>query len=183
MYTGQDLFDAAMDDDLVKLQACLAQHNPKIDPNWNDNPSGWTAMIAACRVGSHRCASALFLHGASVTLHDNNRDKTPLGAACFKGHTDIVRWLMSTPAKAEIDFQFSNQWTALIDAAYVGAADVVKVLLQFNAKTDIVDDNGLTALQEAERALANYAKLLAQGVALGSQQSYRDIIAVLGAKK
>jgi ankyrin repeat protein len=51
---------------------------------------------------------------------------TPLMAASSNGHTDVVQTLIE--AKAQIDTQKEDGWTALHVAAHAGGVDVVRLL-------------------------------------------------------
>jgi cytohesin len=68
----------------------------------------------------------------------------PLVAACSKGHTEIVRYLLQKGANVESRNDFGI--TALHKAARGGHADIVKMLLAAGARVDQPDDEGRTAL-------------------------------------
>ncbi len=55
-------------------------------------------------------------------------NSTPLRAACFEGHLEVVRYLLEHGASPDISNHFNN--TCLMIAAYKGHLDVVKFLLE-----------------------------------------------------
>merc|ERR1719510_675057 len=72
---------------------------------------------------------------------------TPLIAAAFKGHKDVVQLLLDN--NADIDHRDSNVKTALMFAAWKGHKDVIQVLLDNGANVNHQDKKGYTALMKA----------------------------------
>lgn len=88
--------------------------------------------------------------------------RTPLHYAALKGHTQVVRILLS--GGASIHAQDAYGWTALHAAANNGHADVVKVLVQADADPTIPDKKGQTPLHlSASNGHANATLSLLQG--------------------
>ena len=75
--------------------------------------------------------------------------KALLHAAAAGGHLEIVRELLERGVS--VDLPSSTGFTALMLAALEGHAACVQVLLLAKANTELLDGNGRTALQHAER--------------------------------
>uniref|UniRef100_A0A8C6S8E0 Fem-1 homolog b n=1 Tax=Neogobius melanostomus TaxID=47308 RepID=A0A8C6S8E0_9GOBI len=72
---------------------------------------------------------------------------TPLRAACFKGHMDIVQYLVEH--QADINIVDNDNTTCLMVAGYQGHTDVVRFLLERGADLNAKCHDGLTALHFA----------------------------------
>lgn len=89
-----------------------------------------TALTLVCDIGSLEIADCLLKAGIDI-------DKgfyTPLMAAAANGYVELVRYLLESGAK--VDIQTNMGYTALTYACYKNHVDNVKLLLQFGA--DIV---------------------------------------------
>ena len=87
-------------------------------------------------------ANLLYLHGAVVDVRGND-DDTPLMAASFYGHVDIMRWLLNHGANANA---FCSGFTPLIEAADKMHVAAVQVLLEHNADINLQNKDGKTPL-------------------------------------
>ena len=86
-----------------------------------------------------------------VNLREGNMGLTPLSSAIFQGQSNIVARLL-----AREDLSLNEDRPALIWAAYVGDARIVKLLLDHSkAQLDMRDDCGRTALLNATRKCRN----------------------------
>ena len=88
-------------------------------------------------------------HGAAVNQRDNMRNKTPLTAAAFDGHAEIIKYLLDHGA--DINAQSVNGWTALHDAAYIGCFECVKLLVDHGTDLHIRNERHETARETGER--------------------------------
>jgi len=73
---------------------------------------------------------------------------TNLMRAVANGYEDIVRWLVEQ-AKADVNFETKNRFTALILAARSGYTGIVRILLDHKAHVDHQDHKGMTAVSWA----------------------------------
>ena len=76
--------------------------------------------------------------------------KTPLYEACRLGNLSTVRLLLSAGAK--VDAIKSGDWTSLMIACAGAHPNVVAELLQMNARIELMNREGATALHMAARA-------------------------------
>ena len=92
---------------------------------------------------------------AGADLASTNRyGGTALIPAAHHGHLETVRFLLTTGI--EIDYINKLGWTALLEAVILGDGGavyqgIVKLLLEAGADVSIVDREGITPLQHAER--------------------------------
>lgn len=86
----------------------------------------------------------LFLkYGASVN-QKNKAGETPLSIAAFKGHKNLVEYLISKGAKVNLN---EPNWSPLHYAAFNGHNDLVNLLLdKYNADINASSPNGVTPL-------------------------------------
>ena len=118
---------------------------PKTDVN-RLNPAGESPLMIAALKGQLPFAEKLIRKGADV----NKTGWTALHYAASSGHTPVMRLLLDN--HAYIDAESPNRTTPLMMAAMYGTAGAVKLLLQEGADPGLKNEQGLTALQFAERA-------------------------------
>ena len=118
---------------------------PKTDVN-RLNTSGESALMIAALKGNLPLAEKLIKKGADV----NKTGWTALHYAASGGQTAVIRLLLDN--HAYIDSESPNRTTPLMMAAMYGTAGAVKLLLQEGADAGLKNEQGLTALQFAERA-------------------------------
>ena len=122
------------------------------DVNAQDSTQQSAFLISTSEVGDDpRLLELTLAHGADVDAKDSYNG-TGLIRAADRGHLRIVRRLLET----EIDVDHVNRlgWTALLEAVILGGGDaahteVVRVLVDAGADTEIGDQNGVTALAHA----------------------------------
>jgi ankyrin repeat protein len=91
--------------------------------------------------------------GADLTSV-NRYGGTSLIPAAHHGHPDVVRYLLTT--NIDIDHVNNLGWTALLEAVILGDGspvyqDIVRLLLEGGADTQIADKDGVTPLEHAKR--------------------------------
>lgn len=118
---------------------------PKTDVN-KLNPKGESPLMMASIKGYADLAQKLIDRGADV----NKTGWTPLHYAASSGQLIIIAMLIEN--SAYIDAESPNGTTPLMMAAMYGTSAAVKLLLQEGADPQIRNQQGLTALQFAQRA-------------------------------
>jgi ankyrin repeat protein len=171
-----DFFTAIKRDDDRVIVKLLARG---FDPN-TPNPDGDHGLLLAIREPSLKVVAAL-LGAKNIQVEPRNRqDESPLMLASLKGLTDVARRLVAQGADvnkpgwtplhyaatsgnleiirllldnhAYIDASSPNASTPLMMAAMYGTASAAKLLLESGADPTIKNDQGLTALDFAQRA-------------------------------
>jgi len=188
-----DFFTAIKQDDVAKVKTLLVRG---FDPN-TVNPSGEHGLIVAVREPSLKVISVL-LETPNVNVEARTpQDESPLMLAALKGLTDLCRRLMALGADvnkpgwtplhyaatnghlatmdllleehAYIDAASPNGTTPLMMAAHYGTADAVKLLLAAGADPGIKNDQGLSAIDFAQRASRGEAAELIAAAIRGRQ--------------
>ena len=153
--------NASMIEALVKAGA---------DPNTTIT-EGETVLMRASRTGSPEAIKALLDHGADVNHQDGFLGETALMWAAADNHAAAVQTLVARGANPNIRSNLTNfpkiqsqakvanalvsvvmprgGWTALMYAARRGAVDSARVLIEHGADLNIVDPDGVSALNEA----------------------------------
>ena len=109
------------------------------------NASGESALMIAALKGNLELATKLIEKGADI----NKTGWTPLHYAASSGHLAIIALLLDN--SAYIDAESPNRTTPLMMAAMYGSPQAVKLLLQEGADPTLKNQQGLTALQFAQR--------------------------------
>lgn len=126
---------------------------PKLDVN-KTNPQGETPLMLACNKGRLDFVQRLLQQGAKV----NHPGWTPLHYAASADHPDSVAiaQLLLQEHYAYIDAESPNGSTPLMLAAQYGAQTMVELLLQEGADTQVRNQQGLTAVDFAQRSQRGY---------------------------
>ena len=139
---------------LSGLYLALSEPSPKVARvlvDWSKtdlnrlNGSGESALMIAALKGNLELAAKLIVKGADV----NKTGWTPLHYAASSGHLAVIALLLDH--SAYIDAESPNRTTPLMMAAMYGSPQAVKLLLQEGADPDIKNQQGLTALNFAQR--------------------------------
>ena len=109
------------------------------------NANGESALMIAALKGNLQLATKLIDKGADI----NKTGWTPLHYAASSGHLPIIALLLDR--SAYIDAESPNRTTPLMMAAMYGSPQAVKLLLQEGADPTLKNQQGLTALQFAQR--------------------------------
>ncbi len=118
---------------------------PKTDVN-KLNAEGESALMIAALKGHLEIAARLIKKDADV----NKTGWTPLHYAASNGHLVVMSLLLEN--HAYIDAASPNGTTPLMMAAMYGSASTVKLLLEEGADPLLKNQQGLTAIEFAQRA-------------------------------
>lgn len=81
-------------------------------------------------------AKILLEHGAGINTHSNEFKESALTLACYKGHLDMVRFLLA--AGADREHKTDEMHTALMEASMDGHVEVARLLLDSGAQVTIL---------------------------------------------
>lgn len=142
--TGQNGLYLALREPSLKAAGILVDW-PKTDVN-RLNAQGESALMMAALKGHLDIAARLIQKGADV----NKTGWAPLHYAASNGHLAIMSLLLDN--HAYIDAESPNGTTPLMMAALYGTAAAVKLLLEAGADPLLKNQQGLTAINFAQRA-------------------------------
>ena len=80
-------------------------------------------------------AKILLEHGAGINTHSNEFKESALTLACYKGHLDMVRFLLA--AGADREHKTDEMHTALMEASMDGHVEVARLLLDSGAQVSV----------------------------------------------
>lgn len=81
-------------------------------------------------------AKILLEHGAGINTHSNEFKESALTLACYKGHLDMVRFLLA--AGADREHKTDEMHTALMEASMDGHVEVARLLLDSGAQVGLL---------------------------------------------
>lgn len=140
---GDTIVDCILDFDYIDLKALIAC---KFDINLK-NKHGQTLLHMATIQQASECATLLLQNGADLNSVDNN-GCTPLSIAVQYQYLDLIALFLANGANP--NYRNNNKDnTLLITAVLTKNFDSVKLLLEYNAKVDLTDKNGKSALHHA----------------------------------
>lgn len=73
----------------------LLEHGANVEDH---NENGHTPLMEAASAGHVGLAKILLEHGAGINTHSNEFKESALTLACYKGHLDMVRFLLEAGA-------------------------------------------------------------------------------------
>ncbi|TAL40247.1 MAG: ankyrin repeat domain-containing protein [Alphaproteobacteria bacterium] len=156
----RDLFtDAAQTGNVEVLQSIVEEY-PEAPGKWTGGLFG-TGLYFAAQEGKLDAVKFLMDNGAKLGVEAND-GLSPLIAAAFNGHGEVVDYLLSKGADVnETDKRQICGYTALSWAAYHGHAEAAKHLLERGADTSLKNIDGKTARQLAvQQGHPEVAKLI-----------------------
>ena len=132
------LTEAAQSGALSVVEALLDHGaNPEIQEG-ADFKSG-TPLNRAIDNGYAAVVRLLLQRGANPRVLDAY-DRTIIHSAGVNGQDEILRILFEKPTGVDINAQGNNGRTALHDAAYFDLCSTIKILFEYGARTDILDN-------------------------------------------
>ena len=140
-----DIFAAVSSGDLLLVKKLL---DSGVDIDVQDSKD-YTPLLLALRDYHPKIAEYLIRNGANLELQNDN-DSTPLAIASFRGYLDIVELLIDSGANVNAVGKNDN-WTALMSAASGDNLEIAKLLVESGADISIVNNDGKTALDIAQR--------------------------------
>ncbi|KAG8139735.1 hypothetical protein E2320_002511, partial [Naja naja] len=114
------------------------------------NENGHTPLMEAGSAGHVEVARVLLENGAGINTHSNEFKESALTLACYKGHLDMVRFLLEAVNMPADSFE-----SPLTLAACGGHVELAALLIERGANLEEVNDEGYTPLMEAAREGAN----------------------------
>ncbi|GMH40553.1 hypothetical protein BSKO_08457 [Bryopsis sp. KO-2023] len=140
----EELREAAADGDLEGVKEVLELY-PEIDINAADLV-GQNALYKAVFNGRTETVKFLVAKGADPDHVDTKLGQGALHVAAKKGFNRIVQELLLPDLPTNVDAKDYKGRTPLLIACGSGNADVVQVLLEFDADMALVDDDGQSPL-------------------------------------
>ncbi|KAL6268769.1 hypothetical protein P5V15_001894 [Pogonomyrmex californicus] len=103
------------------------------------NENGHTPLMEAASAGHVQVAKILLDHGAGINTHSNEFKESALTLACYKGHLEMVRFLLE--AGADQEHKTDEMHTALMEASMDGHVEVARLLLDSGAQVNMPTDS------------------------------------------
>ncbi|GAB0092386.1 Ankyrin repeat [Sergentomyia squamirostris] len=114
----------------------LLAHGANVEDH---NENGHTPLMEAASAGHVEVAKILLEHGAGINTHSNEFKESALTLACYKGHLDMVRFLLE--AGADQEHKTDEMHTALMEASMDGHVEVARLLLDSGAQVNMPTDS------------------------------------------
>lgn len=103
------------------------------------NENGHTPLMEAASNGYLECARLLIDAGACVNTHSNEFKETALTLASYKGHVEMVKYLLEKGA--DFEHKTDEMHTALMEACMDGHVEVARVLIEHGASVNMPPDS------------------------------------------
>ena len=117
---------------------------------------GGTALVAAAFAGNASICLALCLHGCQVNMQASDGGHALVGAS-RQGHVPTIRVLIENGADVDLAGDLRKASPIMLAAAGLHV-DAVEELIHAGADADLLDSNGETAQQYADKTLARRKK-------------------------
>uniref|UniRef100_A0A8D0GUT8 Ankyrin repeat domain-containing protein 17 n=1 Tax=Sphenodon punctatus TaxID=8508 RepID=A0A8D0GUT8_SPHPU len=103
------------------------------------NENGHTPLMEAGSAGHVEVARLLLENGAGINTHSNEFKESALTLACYKGHLEMVRFLLE--AGTDQEHKTDEMHTALMEACMDGHVEVARLLLNSGAQVNMPADS------------------------------------------
>ncbi|XP_017781821.1 PREDICTED: ankyrin repeat domain-containing protein 17-like isoform X2 [Nicrophorus vespilloides] len=103
------------------------------------NENGHTPLMEAASAGHVGLAMILLENGAGINTHSNEFKESALTLACYKGHLEMVKFLLE--AGADQEHKTDEMHTALMEASMDGHVEVARLLLDSGAQVNMPTDS------------------------------------------
>ncbi|WP_370215048.1 ankyrin repeat domain-containing protein [Mesoflavibacter profundi] len=113
---------------------------------FNYNVYSQTDIFEISRTGSIEDIETLYSKDKNLINQKNEQGYTPLTIACYNGNSNVALFLADKVEDINGNSKFG---TPLMAATYKGYDNIVKILLDNNAKTNLQDSQGATAMHYA----------------------------------
>ncbi|KAJ7392340.1 Ankyrin repeat and KH domain-containing protein 1 [Desmophyllum pertusum] len=120
-------------EDVVEV---LLNHGADIEAH---NENGHTPLMEAASGGHVNVAKMLLERGACINSHSNEFKESALTLACYKGHLEMVKFLLD--AGADQEHKTDEMHTALMEASMDGHVEVARLLLDHGAQVNMPADS------------------------------------------
>ncbi|XP_054345210.1 ankyrin repeat and KH domain-containing protein 1 isoform X26 [Pongo pygmaeus] len=134
--TGNTALTYACAGGFVDIVKVLLNEGANIEDH---NENGHTPLMEAASAGHVEVARVLLDHGAGINTHSNEFKESALTLACYKGHLDMVRFLLE--AGADQEHKTDEMHTALMEACMDGHVEVARLLLDSGAQVNMPADS------------------------------------------
>ncbi len=126
-------------------------------------------IFTASRKGDTDAVKQMYKINPDTVNAKNYSGHSPLILASYRNQVDMVKLLIELGA--DIDYNF-GQGAAIHGAAFKGNMEIIKVLLEHNAKLNVPDNNGTTPLIYA--TIFNHTEIAELLFAKGSDPNLKD---------
>nr|XP_015840312.1 PREDICTED: ankyrin repeat domain-containing protein 17 isoform X7 [Tribolium castaneum] len=120
----------------TKVVEFLLEHGANVEDH---NENGHTPLMEAASAGHVDLAKILLKRGAGINTHSNEFKESALTLACYKGHLEMVRFLLE--AGADQEHKTDEMHTALMEASMDGHVEVARLLLDSGAQVNMPTDS------------------------------------------
>ena len=149
-------FYAVHSGDLAEMQRLITEG---ADANATNYDGDTALMVAARRNDSHM--TSLLLRGTNANYMTRDSCTGALMVAAQKGHSEVVKYLMSDSRIRHLSLSDNRGGAVLMDAAEAGCVESVKAILRHNVDTNALFSGGSTPLmQAADKGHAEVVKVL-----------------------
>ncbi|XP_018654746.1 putative multiple ankyrin repeats single kh domain protein [Schistosoma mansoni] len=134
--TGNTALHYAATSGHLECVCLLLQYNSPMEVQ---NDTGHTPLMEATSNGHVDVARCLIKHGCDINTHSAEFKESALTLASYKGHAEMVRFLLT--AGADHEHRTDEMHTALMEAAMEGHVEVARLLLAHGANVNIPQDS------------------------------------------